>query len=865
MRKEFKQIFAGMCLLLGLACIVFFALARYMDARTAQDVRRIAQVHLKGMLDQQSDIFEAIKSIRRTQLEAFEAIITELGSEADSGTVAAMLARTARIQNLANCTLVGADGRLESVYGRPIEKLGDPDFLLKGILSGRQLVTGGWTKAGQVIIYAAPFSAPMSGGKVSAGLLWCKPMTVFKEMMNLDAPDSIVKFRLIRRDGSYVVQSKGAEKDSYYSKLLAYGRPDFKTIEQVVDDLKRAVAAGEVFTADFRHVKPEQGVDERRSIRGAQLRDSNWYLVCTVPYGILDEVIEGLESSMSGGALAAGLVMAVGILIAFLLYARMAKRQMDAAEAAREKAEFASKTKSEFLSNMSHDIRTPMNAIVGLTSIARDHLDDRARVDGCLRKIMISGKQLLGLINDVLDMSKIESGKMTLKLEEISLRETMETMCDIVRPQIKTNGQKFDVYISSILSESVYCDGVRLNQVLLNFLSNAMKFTPAGGSVDIELWQEPSPRGAAFVRSHFAVRDTGIGMSEEFKAKLFTAFEREDSRRVHRTQGTGLGLAIAKYIVDAMEGSIEVESAQGKGTRFHVTVDLERVDGAGNGMSLPPWSVLVVDDSAELRRTAELSLRELGTRPQTCRSGEEAVELVQEARAGGDGFFAALIDYKLNGGMNGIATAVKLRELLGESVPIILISAYDWEDIEEEARETGIGGFIPKPLFKSTLYRALKRFRDGAEADAEDGEPAEERPSLDGLRVLLAEDQPINAEIAVAILEEAGARVDHAEDGAVAARMFRESAEGWYDVVLMDLRMPHMDGIAAARAIRAMERSDAGAVPIIALTADAYAEDARRCLEAGMNAHMAKPIDVKLLLRKLAELRRQRPDESGKV
>ncbi len=461
-------------------------------------------------------------------------------------------------------------------------------------------------------------------------------------------------------------------------------------------------------------------------------------------------------------------------------------------------------------------------------------------------------------------MSKIESGKMTLKLESISLRETMETMCDIVRPQIKSNGQNFDVYISSILSESVYCDGVRLNQVLLNFLSNAMKFTPEGGSVDIELWQEPSSRGDGWVRTHFAVRDTGIGMSEEYQKKLFTAFEREDSRRVHRTQGTGLGMAISKYIVDAMGGSIEVESAQGKGTRFHVAVDLERAPETGSVMSLPPWNVLVVDDSTELCRTAELSLKELGTRPQTCRSGEDAVELVQQAHADGGAFFAALIDYRMDGGMSGVQTAVKLRELLGENVPIILISAYDWDDIEEEARKADIEGFIPKPLFKSTLYRALNRLRVGGD-DTETNAPAEEKASLEGLRVLLAEDQPLNAEIAVTILEEAGAAVDHAEDGAIASRMFQVSSEGWYGVVLMDLRMPNMDGIEATRAIRAMDRADARTVPIIALTADAFAEDAQRCLDAGMNTHMAKPINVKLLLRKLAELRRHRTDESDEA
>jgi len=871
MKKEFKEIFAGLFFLLGLACLVFFALSHYMDSRTSQDVRRIAHAHLQGMLEQEANRFEAIKAIRRTQMDSLKAALQGLEAGSDSGAVKEAIARASLFQNLANCSLIEADGKLSSVYGAPIAKLGDPDFLLSGLLAGRQIVTGGWSDKEQLIIYAVPLSAPLPGGKRSVGILWCKPIAMFQQMMQLDDPNSLVTYRLVRRDGTYVVQSRGAEKDSYYSKLLAYCTPERRTIDQAVDDMKSAVATGGAFEANLRYVNPEQGVDERRSVRGAPLKDSNWYLVGILPYGVLGDVLEEMGASMARGALASAAVLGAGILLVFLFYLRVVKGQMDEARDARLKAEeaqaaaeSANRAKSEFLSNMSHDIRTPMNAIVGLTSIARDHLGERGRVDSCLRKIMISGKQLLGLINDILDMSKIESGKMTLKLEEISLRETMESMCDIVRPQIRDKDQNFDVFISSILSEHVYCDGVRLNQVLLNFLSNAIKFTPEGGSVDIDLWQEPSMKGARFVRTHFVVRDTGIGMSEDFKAKLFTAFEREDSRRVHRTQGTGLGLVIAKYIVDAMEGSIEVESAQGKGSRFHIAVDLERIDGDGSSMSLPPWNILVVDDSAELRRTAELSLSDLGTRPQSCRSGEEAVELVQKAHAEGKGFFAALIDYKLGGGMNGIATAEKLREIMDGDVPVILISAYDWDDIEAEARRAGIGGFIPKPLFKSTLYRALSRLKGGADA-AEAEDPAEEKPSLEGLRVLLAEDQPINAEIAVAILEEAGASVDHAEDGSLAVRRFHESAEGWYNVVLMDLRMPHMDGIEAARAIRAMERADAGTVPIIALTADAYAEDARRCLEAGMNDHMAKPIDIKLLLRKLSELRRHRPDASAEA
>ncbi|MBO4684136.1 MAG: hypothetical protein J5600_02275, partial [Desulfovibrio sp.] len=503
----------------------------------------------------------------------------------------------------------------------------------------------------------------------SAGLLWCKPISLFSAMMDLEDPASLVRFLIVRRDASYVVQSPGALKDDYFSKLKAYCQPEGMSSDEAEESLKRAIASSGTFSLNARYVDRERGIDERRSILATPLKDSNWYLVAVIPYGVLDEVIAGLGASMGRGAVLCAVLLACGVVLAFLPCVWVARRQMLEIQDARDRAEAASRSKSEFLSNMSHDIRTPMNAIVGLTGIARSHMDETARVEDCLKKIMIAGKQLLGLVNDVLDMSKIESGKMTLKLEDVCLRETMETMCDIVRPQVRAKGQSFDVFISSILAERVYCDEVRISQVLLNFLSNAMKFTPEGGVVDIELWQEPSPRGSGWVRTHFAVKDTGIGMSEEFRQKLFTAFEREDSRRVHRTQGTGLGLAIVKYIVDAMEGTIEVETAPGKGTRFHVTVDLERVPVEEDEMRLPPWQVLVVDDSRELCRTAGLSLQELGARPQCCYSGEDAVELVRGSRDGG-GFFAALIDYKMDGGMNGIETAVKIREIVGDGMSV---------------------------------------------------------------------------------------------------------------------------------------------------------------------------------------------------
>ena len=541
-----------------------------------------------------------------------------------------------------------------------------------------------------------------------------------------------------------------------------------------------------------------------------------------------------------------------------------ADKAREEAEAAREEAEHANKAKSEFLSNMSHDIRTPMNAIVGMTAIASEHLEDRARVEDCLRKITLAGKQLLGLINDVLDMSKIESGKLVLNMEDLSLRETMEMICDIVRPQVKSGGQTFDIFISEILSEHVYCDGVRLNQVLLNFLSNAIKFTPEGGFISVTVRQEESPKGHSYVRTHFYVKDTGMGMTEEFMAKMFTAFEREDNRRVHKTQGTGLGLAITKYIVDAMGGTIDVSSKVGEGSTFHITLDLERVKELTGAMKLPPWKVLVVDDDEDLCKTATLSLSELGVKASWCLSGKEAIDLVVNAHKAGEDFFAVLIDYKMDG-MDGIETAKAIRERLGEEVkmPINLISAYDWSEIEDDAHAAGITGFIAKPLFKSTLYHELKKYEEGQKPETvQDAPVAKDAPvDLSGMHILLAEDQDVNADIAMMMLEESGASVDHAEDGKIATELFRNSKEGYYSVVLMDLRMPHMNGFEATEAIRSMKRADAQHVPILAMTADAFAEDAQKCIAAGMNMHIAKPIDFDALKKTLMKYKRTGGEE----
>ena len=499
----------------------------------------------------------------------------------------------------------------------------------------------------------------------------------------------------------------------------------------------------------------------------------------------------------------------------------------------------ASKSKGEFLSNMSHDIRTPMNAIVGMTAIATAHMDDPQQVRNCLKKITLSSRHLLGLINDVLDMSKIESGKMTLNEELVSLREIMESIVSIVQPQVKAKHQNFNVSIFNILSENVHCDSVRLNQVLLNLLSNAIKFTPEYGSIEITLHQEESPKGADYVRIRIHVKDTGIGISDEFQKHIFESFAREDNKRIHRTEGSGLGMTITKYIVDAMKGEITVKSQQGVGTEFQVVLDLMRAEEHVEDMILPNWVMLVVDDDQQLCESTVESLRSIGIQADWVLDGEDAVKRATRHHQEHQDYHVILLDWKLPD-MDGIQTARELRKRLGDDVPILLISAYDWTEIEEEARAAGISGFLMKPLFRSTLYYGLKPFME-----AEDVQHVEEEkgPEFANKRVLVAEDNELNWEIASELLQDLGLELEWAENGEICTKMFQNSAPGYYHAILMDIRMPVMNGYEATDTIRAMDRPDAS-LPIIAMTADAYSDDIQKCLNHGMNAHVAKPIDI---------------------
>ncbi len=516
-------------------------------------------------------------------------------------------------------------------------------------------------------------------------------------------------------------------------------------------------------------------------------------------------------------------------------------------EDALAQANQASRAKSVFLSNMSHDIRTPMNAIVGFTSLAITHLDQKEQVEGYLKKILTSGSHLVSLINDVLDMSRIESGKMHLEEAPCSLPEILHGLRSIVQADVRSKQLDFFIDTVDVLDEEVYCDKLRLNQVLLNLLSNAIKYTPAGGVISMRIMEKPgAPAGSASYEFH--VKDNGIGMSEEFVAHIFEPFERERNSTISGIQGTGLGMAITKNIVDMMGGSIRVRSEQDVGSEFTVSFTFRLQSGPKEVPNIPELQncrALVVDDDFNTCDSVSYMLQQFGMRAEWTLSGKEAVLRTHQAVMRGDAYSVYIIDWLIPD-LNGIEVARRIRKEMGEDVPIIVLTAYDVSDIEEEARDAGVTAFCSKPLFMSEL-RSCLRAVVGTTQESQEQDAPEQMEHHTG-RILLAEDNELNQEIAAAILTEAGFTVEVASNGQIAVDMLKASQPGYYQLILMDVQMPVMDGYAATKAIRALDNRRLSSIPILAMTANAFEEDRREALSAGMNGHIAKPIDIKNLL-----------------
>ena len=511
----------------------------------------------------------------------------------------------------------------------------------------------------------------------------------------------------------------------------------------------------------------------------------------------------------------------------------------------------ANRAKREFLFNMSHDIRTPMNAIIGFTSLAATHIDNREQVLDYLKKISTSSQHLLSLINDVLDMSRIESGKVKIEEKAVHLPDLVHDVRSIIQPNVAAKRLSLFIDTMDIEDEDIITDPLRLNQILLNILSNAIKFTPTGGMISIRIAQKNgAPKGC--VCYEFRIKDNGIGMSEEFQKHIFEEFSREESSTVSGIQGTGLGMSITKNIVDLMGGTIALTSEPGKGTEFIVTLCFTRSGQKAEPKQLPQLEglrALVADDDTNTCLNVSTMLSKIGMRPEWTISGKEAVIRTKYAVEQGDEFSVYIIDWLIPD-MNGIEIVRQIRKVIGNRCPIIILTAYDWADIEDEARAAGVTAFCEKPLFLSELRRVLAEpFR--AEPVSKPAQPT--AADLKGKKLLLVEDNELNREIALEILKEAGFVVDTAEDGAVAVQKIKQAAPGQYDLILMDIQMPNLDGYEATRQIRALPDAEKANIPIFAMTANAFEEDRQNALAAGMNGHIAKPLDVPHLLRVLAD------------
>lgn len=888
-RRSVRGLVTELLVMLVLCMGVFSAVTLYALSRSDETIDGVSGAFMEQMSAQLRLNFSSELSLYRSELESARLAVAAANIESGSD-ARTVFAEQAASYSFSYAALYSTSGTADVLMGPAVE-LDDQGAFTAKVLAGEDAVTSGTAEDGtELLVFAVPVERRMLWGETSAMLAVGVPLADVVDALSLDVSTTQVYTHIVRADGSFVLNSGSTDATSYLQLLRDNEGLEGVRYDITADELARTFDEG----GSAFYVANVNG--ERYASYLAPLDGTDWLIVSVLPYSVLHDPIDSLVWGLVAAALVGCVVIAGALAFVFVRYLRLARSQMlelDAArraaddarrtaDAAREQADAANRAKSEFLSNMSHDIRTPMNAIVGMTAIARAHADNPATVSDSLKKIELSAKHLLGLINDVLDMSKIESGRLALNVAPVSLPDIVENIVGIMQPQVHAKRQDFDVVVRGIRCEDVLADATRLNQVLLNLLSNAHKFTPVSGRISLIVEQLDDGAGAGApvgdadaagvaagaagtagapadgaaagaapapgrVRTRFTVRDTGIGMSPAFKEKIFDSFEREDTARVRKIEGTGLGMAITKRIVDEMGGDIAVESERGVGTTFTVTVDLECA-GAQEPMALPAWSLLVVDDDRDLCESAAATLEDLGAHAEWVQSGEEAVELVEGRSRGAEGFRAVLIDWQMTG-MDGIACARAIRARVGSSTPILLISAYDWTEIESEARAAGIDGFVAKPLFRSTLYRALSAVADGPSASSEASAP---EADLAGRHVLLAEDNELNWEVARELLGALGLELTWAENGREAVDAFASSEPGAFDAVLMDIRMPEMDGYQATRAIRALPRPDAATVPVIAMTADAFSEDIERARDAGMDAHVAKPIDLRELVRTLA-------------
>ncbi len=656
---------------------------------------------------------------------------------------------------------------------------------------------------------------------------------VFPSEKYVDAQISIID-----RDGNYIIKGKSFKNSNFFEFYKSYNqinKDDFANLKEKIHETG-------MFT--MQNSKAESCLIVHVPINTS----FDWTLITYIP-------MTDITKNNIDWLLVIVVSICLIILLNFDLVVIMHYNRSLAASASA--AEAANKAKTDFLSTMSHDIRTPMNAIIGLTTIAEKNVQDSQAVSDNLRKIKLASNHLLTLINDILDISKVERGNLSLSPVIFSIVDSAENLVNISQPMVRQKNIDFRFRSKNINYEYLYADQLRINQIFINILSNALKYTPENKQVYVDLCEEASQK-ENHIKLIYKVADTGIGMSQSFMDIMYEPFIRQTDSRINSIQGTGLGLAITKKMVDMMGGTIECKSTEGLGTTFTVTLDLELSSKSEAEHKLPPIEVLVIDDDEVLLETACNTLTALGANAEVAESGETALTKLLAKKQAQKSYDVIILDWKMPG-MSGVELTKKIREIAGDDISILLVSAYDWTQIEDDAKQAGVNGFISKPLFRSSLFKKISEVL-GLEENIVTQE--ENNSDLADMNILVVEDMDVNWEVISTLLEMYGIKSRRAENGKIAVDMLRNIQPTDYDVVFMDIQMPVMNGLEATREIRKLENPYAAGIPIIAMTADAFSENVAECFEAGMNGHIAKPIDINNVIREIRKIRQAKPDFS---
>lgn len=639
---------------------------------------------------------------------------------------------------------------------------------------------------------------------------------------------------MIDADGNYIIKDYSFKNSNFFEFYRSYNSGD-TAAQELFEKITSSTGSFSMYNS-----RSEKCILAYTPIASK----AEWVLLSIMP---MDELNVNTENWMLVG------IVSVGLLILFVFDLTVMLYFNQKLHAAAREAAFANQAKTDFLSTMSHDIRTPMNAIIGLTTIAKKNLDDKESVRENLQKITLASNHLLTLINDILDISKVESGKLNLSPQTFSIVETVENLVNISQPMIKEKKIEFHFHISRMEKEYLYADQLRLNQIYINILSNAIKYTEPGGHVSVDMREDESKKPRC-VQLTYIVSDSGIGMSPEFMANMYQPFSRQTDSRVNSIQGTGLGLAITKQMVDLMNGVINCQSEPGKGTTFTVILDIPIAERQREDMVLEPMDVLIVDDDPILLETAADTLKSLGVTADCAESASKALEMITHRHETEQDYRIVILDWKMPD-IDGIEMTRRIRSTVSPDIPILLISAYDRTDIEGAAKKAGANAFISKPLFRSTLYDTIN---DVLGTGAKSAEPENDYSDLQGMNILIAEDFDVNWEVISALLGMYGINTERAENGRICVEKIKSAAEGSYDLIFMDIQMPEMNGLDATKNIRALDDPWASSIPIIAMTADAFSENVTECLNAGMNGHISKPVDIKLVIKEIYRIKEEK-------